>query len=183
MTSEIEAEFRPDLSPDHLRRFVRQIQAGMPRSLWQLIEPWSRTPRLWVGDAEGGKAYGLDLPAHSDEAVCELHAPIRWHEVVRGSHDIHLLHPSPTAEQLGEMWDRLVTLGLQPAMRAHLGPWRDRWVRDGFAPAPGAWAVDVIGISAIGAIDKATADELANLIDGRTEYVTSFADWAYWSTT
>ncbi|MEU7141092.1 hypothetical protein ABZ942_16690 [Nocardia sp. NPDC046473] len=173
---DMSVENRPTPSPDHLGTFIRRVRAEMPESLWRVIEPWSQLPRRWVPEA-----YGIDVPP-AGEALCEVHAPIRWHEAIEEVAVASLLHPSPTTEQLRIMWERLEAAGLRPAVCVHLGLWNPGWLRDGRAPAAGMWAVDVVGVSAIGCIEHEHAQELAGLIDGRVDTITRCPEWAYWRT-
>ncbi|WP_327139175.1 hypothetical protein [Nocardia sp. NBC_01327] len=181
--------FRPDLSHRHLARFTEQLRAAMPPALWRVIEPWSHRPLHWhdgTGDTTGD-VYGLDRAQGSELAVCQVHAPIAWHRVIAGLPEVVFRHPSPSAAQLGALWELLSARGLRPAIHVNLMPWLPAWTH--VEVAPGAWAVDVLGVAASGGdIDPAEADELAKVLNGPGSelpvHPTSFPthQWTYWPT-
>lgn len=170
--------FRPEVSRDDLAVFVERIRPVMPHAVWAVVQPWSHMPRLLMPDT-----YGL-AEAEPDRAgmVCEINAPIRWHDLVDGLADAYLRHPAPTPAQLGAAWERLEAEGLRPAVCVNLGPWQPQWSRAGVNAAPGAWAIEVVGLSAIGPVTHRCAHEVAALVGGQLGVLTRNPDWAWWST-
>ncbi|MCU1641492.1 MAG: hypothetical protein JWN03_1767 [Nocardia sp.] len=161
----------------------------MPPALWRVIEPWSHRPLHWNAEAsdDSGDVYGLDRAQGSESAVCQVHAPIAWHDIISELPEVYFRHPAPSAAQLGAMWNLLSASGLRPAIHVNLMPWLPAWTHEDVAA--GAWAVDVLGVAASGGeIDSAYADELAKVLNGPSmelpvrPTVVPTHQWTYWPT-
>ncbi|MFJ4654086.1 hypothetical protein ACIP5Y_22705 [Nocardia sp. NPDC088792] len=186
-------QFQPELIPAHLDRLVGQIRAVMPARLFAVIEPWTTRPRRYHDDSAPatGDPYGLALPGAGELATCEVHAPIRWHEVVAELSGLLVLrHPAPDTAQLSSMWVRLEQAGLRPSITVNLSPWRTEWSDASARPAPGTWAVDILGVAGRGAdLGNTRTFELARVLNGsdvdpvRAKPVRfPLEQWTYWPT-
>ncbi|MGW6728774.1 hypothetical protein ACWF9G_22980 [Nocardia sp. NPDC055029] len=170
--------FRPDLRWEDLHTLVARVRDGMPASLWSVVEPWAQQPRRWVGgpgpQGWSGEVYGIDVPAERAHGpwVCELHAPVPWHEVIGELDGVSLAYPRPTMTELEHVWTKLGQLaGVRPAVNTHLGP----------APNTNEWIVEITGISASGAaVDESVVEELAADLPGHVGLWTRNPAWLYW---
>jgi hypothetical protein len=161
-------EFRPDLKHEHLHRFLDRIRPGMPDELWQIVEPYTLIPRSW-----DSQTYGLAEPMDQTTGpwVCELNAPILWHELLGHLKSVELTNTRPTLDELGAAWRMLKNAGLRPSIAVNLGP-----------VAEGKWLLEVVAVVASGKIERTTAIEVASILGGQLGGMITWPESVWWRT-
>ncbi|MGW5317810.1 hypothetical protein [Nocardia thailandica] len=165
--------FDPTVSPDHLRRFVAQIRRGMPEEVWRILEPWAARPRNWIDPSSAGSLGQGLAPPLEQRWVCEVNAPIPWHEVVESCPTLRLTEGRPTMTDLSGAWSTLVQAGVEPVILVNLGP-----AADG-----DHWLVEVSAVLAAGPIPSTAMAVVADQLGGRLHLdVHRPEEWRVWVT-
>lgn len=163
-------EFRPDLKPEHLTEFVDRIRPGMPSALWDVIAPYTEVPRHWFPSSHHG--YGLAEPMDPTTGpwICELNAPIAWHELLPAL-PVELVNTRPTVAELRRAWMMIEEHSLQPSIAVNLG-----------STYSGQWLLEVIAVVAVGRIERTTALAIADVLGGELVGMLELPEAVLWRT-
>ncbi|WP_378733340.1 hypothetical protein [Nocardia brasiliensis] len=147
-------KFRPDLRQDDLQVFLDRLRSVMPTDLWAVIEPYTLLPRAW--DAQ---TYGVAEPMDRSTGpwICEVNAPIKWHDVLATLPHVQLANTRPSIGDLRTAWAMIRDAGAAPTFAVNLGP----------AAETGMWQLEVVAVVAAGRMDQATALLIADVLGGR----------------